>query len=64
MSKKNEKKEVITDEMRAAILHNHFSKLGKKGGKSRTDSMTPEARKRLARKAARARWKKQKGESE
>jgi len=62
---KNDKKreEEITDAMRAEIVSSYFSKLGKKGGKSRTDSMTPEARKRLARKAARARWKKAKGEN-
>lgn len=29
---------------------------GKKGGKARTDSMTPEQRKELAKKAAAARW--------
>lgn len=31
---------------------------GKKGGKARTDSMTPDERKELAKKAAAARWKK------
>jgi hypothetical protein len=42
------------------ILRKHFSKLGKKGGlkggKSRMDSLTPEQRKALAKKAAAARW--------
>ncbi len=32
---------------------------GLKGGKARTDSMTPEQRSELARKAAKARWAKQ-----
>ena len=30
---------------------------GKKGGKARADSLTPERRKEIARKAAQARWK-------
>jgi len=33
--------------------------LGKKGGRARTDQMTAEERKALARKAAQARWAKQ-----
>ncbi|HXA67024.1 MAG TPA: hypothetical protein VNV82_17835 [Bryobacteraceae bacterium] len=36
------------------------AKGGKKGGKSRMASLTPEQRKDLARKAAAARWKKAK----
>lgn len=34
---------------------------GKKGGKKRAENMTPEERSEAARKAALARWKKQKG---
>ena len=34
---------------------------GKIGGKIRTQSMTPDERKALAKKAAKARWKKAKG---
>lgn len=34
---------------------------GKKGGKTRTDNMTPEERSELAKKAAEARWGKTKG---
>jgi hypothetical protein len=33
------------------------SAMGKKGGPARAASMTPERRKEIARKAARARWK-------
>ncbi len=32
--------------------------LGRLGGKARTDKLTPEQRKEIARKAARARWEK------
>lgn len=41
-----------------SVLSRHLSKLGKKGGKSRQEQMTPEERKELARKAAQARWAK------
>lgn len=34
---------------------------GKKGGKARTESMTPDERKELAKKAAEARWGKKSG---
>jgi len=33
---------------------------GKKGGKARAESLTPEQRKEIARKAAKARWEKKK----
>lgn len=36
---------------------------GKKGGKARADSLSPEKRREIARKAAQARWEKEKGES-
>ncbi len=36
----------------------HTRRAGKKGGKSRAKKLTPEQRREIARKAARARWKK------
>jgi hypothetical protein len=36
----------------------HAVALGRKGGKRRLDTMTAEQRREIARKAARARWKK------
>jgi hypothetical protein len=36
---------------------------GKKGGKARAESLSPEKRREIARKAAQARWGKEKGES-
>jgi hypothetical protein len=56
------KKGGLSDEMKAKILHDHFAKLGKRGGKARFARMSASAKKRLARKAARARWSKQKDE--
>ena len=45
---------------KAQILKEHFSKLGKKGGRkggpARMATLTPEQRRELARKAAAARW--------
>lgn len=38
----------------------HAVYLGKLGGKARTEKMTPEERREIARKAARARWAKHK----
>jgi len=43
-------------------VRKYLSSLGKKGGKSRTQQMTPEQRKELARKAAKARWSRKKGD--
>jgi hypothetical protein len=37
---------------------------GKKGAKMRAESLTPERRSQIARKAAKARWAKQKSKSE
>jgi hypothetical protein len=46
------------------VIREYFSSLGKKGGskggRARTDAMTPEERTELARMAARARWAKKK----
>jgi len=44
-----------------SLLSRHLSKLGRKGGKARLDTMTEEERKESARKAAQARWGKRKG---
>jgi len=43
----------LTDEFRK-----YLASLGRKGGKARTQKMTPKERKELARKAAQARWAK------
>jgi hypothetical protein len=43
-----------------SVLSQHLSKLGKKGGKARLETMTEDERKESARKAARARWDKKK----
>jgi hypothetical protein len=43
------------------MLSKYLAELGRKGGKARTKQMTPAERKELARKAAQARWAKQKG---
>jgi hypothetical protein len=61
MRRKKHKKEVTDTDMEAGIRA-YFSKLGKRGGKAKAALMSPESRRRLARKAARARWSKQKGE--
>jgi hypothetical protein len=42
-------------------LTKYFAKFGKQGGKARAKKLTPEQRKASARKAAQARWAKQKG---
>jgi len=39
----------------------YFAKEGRKGGKARLKTMTPEQRKEVARKAAQARWEREKG---
>jgi hypothetical protein len=44
-----------------SLLSRHLSKLGKKGGKARLQTMTEDERKESARKAAKARWAKRKG---
>jgi hypothetical protein len=44
-----------------SLLARHLSKLGKKGGKARLETMTDDERKESARKAAQARWAKRKG---
>jgi hypothetical protein len=41
-------------------LKDYFAKMGKRGGKARTRKLTPEQRKASARKAAQARWAKNK----
>jgi hypothetical protein len=41
-------------------LTKYFAKFGKQGGKIRAKKLTPEQRKESARKAAQARWAKQK----
>jgi hypothetical protein len=40
-----------------------YAGIGKKGGEARTQAMTPKQRTRAARKAARARWNKQRSNS-
>jgi hypothetical protein len=45
-----------------SVLSRHLSKLGKKGGKARLQTMTEDERKEVARKAAQARWAKKKRE--
>ena len=47
-----------------SLLSRHLSKLGKKGGKARLETMTEDERKESARKAAQARWAKRKKRSE
>jgi topoisomerase IA-like protein len=42
-------------------LTKYFAKFGRQGGKARAARLTPEQRKASARKAAQARWAKQKG---
>jgi len=42
-----------------SVLSRHLSKLGKKGGKARLQTMTEDERREAARKAAQARWAKQ-----
>jgi len=41
-----------------SVLSRHLSRLGKKGGKARLQTMTEDERKEVARKAAKARWAK------
>jgi hypothetical protein len=41
-------------------ISDYMSRIGKKGGNARAESQTPEQRTKLARKAAKARWKKRK----
>lgn len=41
-------------------IRDYFAKFGKQGGKARAENMTPEQRKESARKAAKARWAKEK----
>ena len=41
-------------------LRDYFAKEGRKGGKLRAKRMSPEQRKEVARKAAQARWQKEK----
>ena len=43
-----------------SLLSRHLSKLGKKGGKARLETMTEDQRKESSRKAAQARWAKAK----
>jgi len=43
-----------------SVLSRHLSKLGKKGGKARLQTMTEDERSAVARKAAQARWAKKK----
>jgi hypothetical protein len=43
-----------------SVLSRHLSKLGKKGGKARLQTMTQDERSEVARKAALARWAKKK----
>ena len=45
--------------MTAKELKDYFAKMGKRGGKARVKNSTPEQRKASARKAAQARWAKQ-----
>jgi hypothetical protein len=42
------------------VLSRYLSKLGKKGGKARMQTMTEEERRESARKAVQARWAKKK----
>jgi hypothetical protein len=41
-------------------IRDYFAKFGKQGGKARAKKLTPEQRKASARKAAQARWAKEK----
>jgi hypothetical protein len=50
MAKKKAKKKTV--------LSRHLSRLGKKGGKARLQTMTEDERSEVARKAAQARWAK------
>jgi hypothetical protein len=43
-----------------SVLSRHLSRLGKKGGKARLQTMTEDERTEVARKAAQARWAKRK----
>ena len=49
--------------MKDKKLSDYFSRMGKKSAKARMKSTTPEERKQIARKAAKARWSKRKGDS-
>jgi hypothetical protein len=46
------------------VLHKYFVSLGRRGAKARLKKLTPEQRREVARKAARARWARQKKSSE
>ncbi len=41
-------------------VREYLSKLGKRGGQARAENLTPQQRKRSARKAAQARWSRSK----
>jgi len=51
---------IISPMAKNRTLSKYLAELGRKGGKARTDKMTPGERKSLARKAAEARWAKEK----
>jgi hypothetical protein len=56
--KKDGKTSVMTRKNAAAV------ELGRRGGKARMTTMTPEERKKIARKAIKARWDKEKKKGE
>ena len=45
-------------------VKDYLSRIGRKGGKARVRSQTPQERKESARRAARARWEKEKKEKQ
>jgi phage gp16-like protein len=49
---------VLNQMAKNRVLSKYLAELGRKGGKARTNQMTPAERKQLARKAAQARWAK------
>jgi hypothetical protein len=55
--KRKERQKPMTE-----MLSEYFSRLGRKGGKARAEGMTREERRQLARKAALAKWDKQRKE--
>jgi hypothetical protein len=44
------------------IIAEYLRSITSKGGKARAKALSPEQRRRIARKAAKARWSKQKGD--
>jgi hypothetical protein len=51
---------MLSPGMKRSVLSQHLSKLGRKGGKARLTTMTPERRREVASNAAKKRWAKAK----